>query len=46
MTEAEVTELLGDMDGPDGEADDADNILAEILLDFITSCYHYVRCYD
>ena len=46
MTDAEVTELLGDMDGPDGEADDADNILAEMLLDFITSCYHYVRCYN
>ena len=46
MTDAEVTELLGDMDGPDGEANDADNKLEEIFSDLITSCYNYVRCYN
>lgn len=46
MTDAEVMELLGDMDGPDGEANDADNKLEEIFSDLITSFYNYVRCYN
>lgn len=37
MTEAEVTELFGDMDDSDGEDNDADNILEDMLLDLNTS---------